>query len=186
MQGEIQQAVDTLKQGGILLYPTDTIWGIGCDATNSQAVKKIIDLKNREATKSMIILVNSDMMLYRYFKELPDLAFQLWELATRPTTLVLDQPKNIVPELIAPDNSVGVRWVRDSFCYRLIERLKKPLVSTSANLSGQPYPRNFKDISPEIINGVDYVVNLPLENPHTKPSSVIKLQLNGQVKILRE
>jgi L-threonylcarbamoyladenylate synthase len=186
MQDEIQQAITTLNQGGIILYPTDTIWGIGCDATNSQAVKKIIDLKNREATKSMIILVNSDMMLYRYFKEIPDLAFQLWELATRPTTLVLDNPKNIAPELIAPDNSVGVRWVRDSFCYRLIERLKKPIVSTSANLSGQPYPLHFKEISPEIIQGVDYVVNGPLEHPNSKPSSIIKLQLNGEVKIIRE
>src|SRR5690606_25731115 len=186
MQQEIQNAYETLINGGIILYPTDTIWGIGCDATHSDAVKKVYALKNRAESKSMIVLVNNEQMLYKHFSEIPETAIQIWELANRPTTLILEKPKNLAPEIIAPDNSVGVRICKEPFCYKLIERLKRPLVSTSANLSGLPSPTKYADIVPEIVNGVDYVVQLHQEKIMNLPSTIIKLNLNGEIKILRK
>ena len=182
---EIHNAFEVIKQGGIILYPTDTVWGIGCDASNSEAVQKIFALKQRAEAKSMICLVNGERMLYSMFKDIPETAWQIWDFATKPTTLVLDQPKGIAPALIAEDQSVGVRMVKEPFCYKLMERMKKPSVSTSANLSGQPTPKSFKEISPEIINGVDYVVNLHHEKMCDKPSTIIKLTLDSQVKVIR-
>jgi L-threonylcarbamoyladenylate synthase len=183
---EVHKAFEIIQAGGIILYPTDTIWGIGCDATNPEAVQKVYDLKQRVEAKSLIVLVNGDKMLYNLFKEIPEVAFQIWDLSERPTTLVLDNPRNIAAGCIAADKSLGVRIVKEAFCFKLLERLKKPIVSTSANISGQPTAMNFKEISPEIIKGVDYVVNLDFEKVCKKSSSIIKLTADSQVKIIRK
>src|SRR5690554_3299243 len=183
---EVHNAFEVIKNGGIILYPTDTVWGLGCDATNSEAIKKIFALKKRNETKSMITLVNGDRMLYQVFNEIPELAFQIWDLSDKPTTLILDKPRNIANEIIAEDNSVGVRIVKEPFCYNQMERLKKPLVSTSANISGAPTPSSFSEIDPEIIKGVDYVVNLHQDKKMDKPSTIIKLTLDSRVTIVRK
>lgn len=182
---EVQKAYEVLSQGGIILYPTDTVWGIGCDATNEDAVRKIYALKQRPETKAMSILVNGDRMMYQIFKEIPEVAWQIIDLSERPTTLVLDHPRNVAKNLIGPDNSLGVRLVKDPFCFKLMERLKKPLVSTSANLTGAPTPNSFAEISKSIIDSVDYVVNLHRERQNGKPSAIIKLSADSQVKIIR-
>ncbi|POS01983.1 translation factor SUA5 [Flavobacterium croceum DSM 17960] len=183
---EVHKAFEVISQGGIILYPTDTVWGIGCDATNEDAIKKIYQLKKRVETKSMIVLMNGDRMLYNIFKEIPETAFQIWDLSDKPTTIILDKPRNVAPNLIANDNTLGVRLVKEPFCYKLLERLKKPLVSTSANISGTETPKCFKEISPEIRAGVDYVVNLHQDKTNSKPSTIIKLSLDNQVKIIRK
>ena len=183
---EVAQAYEVLQNGGIILYPTDTVWGIGCDATNEEAVKKIYALKKRIESKSMIVLVNGDRILYQIFKDIPQIAFDVLDCSDRPTTLVLDDPRNVATTLISEDNSLGVRIVTEPFVFKLIERMKKPLVSTSANIAGQPTPTQFKEISQEIIKGVDYVVNLHREKISTKPSSIIKLGADGKVKIIRQ
>ncbi len=186
LSGEVHRAHEAIAAGGIILYPTDTVWGIGCDASNPDAVAKIFALKQREESKSMIVLVNSDGMLQRVFKQIPDVAWDILEFAEKPTTLVLDAPQQVAKNLVADDNTLGVRVVKEPFCFRLMERMKKPLVSTSANISGQPTPQSFKEISPEIVNGVDYVVNLHREKEGGKPSSIIRLGLDSQVKIIRK
>jgi L-threonylcarbamoyladenylate synthase len=160
MSEEVHNAYEVIKNGGIILYPTDTVWGIGCDATNEEAVKKIFALKQRAESKSMIVLVNGERMMHQVFNEIPEVAWQILDYAEKPTTLILDKPKNVAKNLIAEDNSLAVRMVKELFCYKLMERMKKPLVSTSANISGMFTPKSFKEISPEIIKGVDYVVNL--------------------------
>jgi L-threonylcarbamoyladenylate synthase len=182
----IFEASEVIKNGGIILYPTDTVWGIGCDATNENAIKKIYDLKQRTETKSMIILVNGDKMMHQTFNEVPSVAWDILEFSEKPTTLILDNPKNISKSIVAEDNSVGVRIVKEPFCFKLLERMKVPLVSTSANISGQPTPKSFKDIDPEIIKNVDYVVNLYQDKICDKPSTIIKITLDAQVKILRK
>lgn len=182
----VHNAHEVIQHGGIILYPTDTVWGIGCDATNPVAIQKIYELKKRAESKSMIVLVNGERMLYNIFKDIPETAWQLWELSEKPTTLILDQPRNVAPNIIADDNTLGVRWVKEPFCFKLMERMKRPLVSTSANVSGAPTPLSFKEISPEIIKGVDYVVPLHLEKKCDKPSTIIKLTLDSQVKIIRK
>lgn len=183
---EIQNAYEVIKNGGIILYPTDTVWGIGCDASNADAVKKIYELKQREESKSMIVLVNGERMLYQVFNEVPQVAWEIWDNSQKPTTLILDKPRNVASNIIADDNTLGVRMVTEPFCFKLMERMKRPLVSTSANISGQPTPKSFKEISPEIIKGVDYVVNLHHEKTCDKPSTIIKLTLDSQVKIIRK
>ncbi len=183
---EIHNAFEVIKEGGIILYPTETVWGIGCDATNPEAVAKIFALKKRAETHSMIVLMNNDRMLHHVFKEIPDVAWEIIECADKPTTLILDNPKNVAPNLISADNSLGMRLIKEPFCFKLLERMKKPLVSTSANISGQPTPKSFKEISPEIIKGVDYVVNLHHEKIAGNPSTIIKLTNDLQVKIIRK
>lgn len=183
---EITKAYEVISQGGIILYPTDTVWGIGCDATNPEAIQKIYTLKKREESKSMIVLVNGDRMLHSIFKEIPETAWQIFDLSEKPTTLILDQPKNVAPNIIAEDNSLGIRVVKEPFCYKLMERMKRPLVSTSANISGEPGPKSFSEISSAIKNGVDYIVNLHHDKVCDKPSTIIKLTLDNQVKILRK
>lgn len=183
---EIQNAYEVIKEGGIILYPTDTVWGIGCDATNPEAVAKIYKLKRRAETQSMIVLMSGDKMMYNVFKDIPEVAWQILDLSENPTTLILDKPRNVAPNLIAADNSLGIRIVKDPFCFKLMEKMKKPLVSTSANISGQPTPKSFKEISPEIIKGVDYVVNLHHEKIAGKPSTIIKLTNDSQVKVIRK
>ena len=182
---EIHNAFEVIQNGGIILYPTDTIWGIGCDATNVEAVKKIYALKQREESKSMIVLMNGEKMMYNVFKDIPEVAWQILDLSEKPTTLILDNPRNIALNLISNDKSLGVRIVKEPFCFKLMERMKKPLVSSSANISGMFSPKSFKEISPEIINGVDYVVNLHREKICDKPSTIIKLSLESKVKIIR-
>ena len=183
---EVHKAYEIIKEGGIILYPTDTVWGIGCDATNPTAVAKIYKLKKRAETQSMIVLMNGEKMIYNVFKDIPEVACQIIDLSENPTTLVLDKPRNIAANLIAPDQTLGIRIVKDPFCFKLLEKMKKPLVSTSANISGQPTPKSFKEISPEIIKGVDYVVNLHHDKIAGKPSTIIKLSLDNQVKIIRK
>ena len=186
MQEEILKAYEVIKDGGIILYPTDTVWGIGCDATNAEAVAKIYKLKQRAETQSMIVLMSGEKMMYNVFKEIPEVAWQIMDLSENPTTLVLDGPRNVAPNLIAPDKTLGIRIVKEPFCFKLLERMKKPLVSTSANISGQPTPKSFKEISPEIIKGVDYVVNLHQDKIAGKPSTIIKLTSDSQVKVIRK
>lgn len=187
MNEEVHKAYEVIKDGGIILYPTDTVWGIGCDATNPEAVKKIYALKQREESKSMIVLMNGEKMIYNVFREIPEVAWQIMDLADKPTTLILDNPKNVAPNVIAPDNTLAMRLVKEPFCYKLMERMKKPLVSTSANISGMPTPNSFKEIDPRILEGVDYVVNLHHDKTTTaKPSTIIKLGNNLQVKIIRK
>ena len=186
MHEEIQKAYETIQSGGIILYPTDTVWGIGCDATNADAVAKIYTLKQRTETQSMIVLMNGEKMMYNVFREIPEVAWQILDLSENPTTLILDNPKNVAKNVIGSDNTLGIRLVKEPFCYKLMERMKKPLVSTSANISGQPTPKSFAEISPEIVNGVDYVVNLHRDKISGKPSTIIKLTSDSQVKIIRK
>ena len=183
---EVHKAYEVIQNGGIILYPTDTVWGIGCDATNAEAVKKIYALKQREESKSMIVLMNGEKMMYNVFKDIPETAWQILDLSEKPTTLILDNPRNVALNIIADDKTLGVRIVKEPFCFKLMERMKKPLVSTSANISGNFTPKSFKEIDPEIIKGVDYVVNLHHEKICDKPSTIIKLSLSNQVKIIRK
>ncbi len=183
---EVRKAFEIVQQGGIILYPTDTVWGIGCDATNPEAVAKIYALKKRAETQSMIVLMNGEKMMYNVFKDIPEVAWQIMDLSEKPTTLILDKPRNVAPNLIATDNTLGIRIVKEPFCFKLLERMRKPLVSTSANISGQPTPISFKDISQEIIKGVDYVVNLQHDKIAGKPSTIIKLTNDSQVKVIRK
>ena len=183
---EVHNAFEVINNGGIILYPTDTVWGIGCDASNEEAVKKIYALKQREENKSMIVLLNGERMMYNVFKEIPQVAWQILDLSEKPTTLILDNPRNVAKNIIAEDNTIGVRIVTEPFCFKLMERMKKPLVSTSANISGMFTPKTFKEISPEIIKGVDYVVNLYQDKICKNPSTIIKLGLDSQVKVIRK
>ena len=183
---EVHNAYEVIAKGGIILYPTDTVWGIGCDATNEEAVKKIYALKQREETKSMIVLMNGDRMLHSVFHSIPEVAWQILDLSEKPTTLILDQPKNVAKNIIASDNTLGMRLVKEPFCFKLMERMKRPLVSTSANISGEPTPQSFKEISPAIINGVDYVVQLHHDKVNGKPSTIIKLTQEAQVTVIRK
>src|SRR5690606_7833247 len=157
---EVHEAYEIIKNGGVILYPTDTVWGLGCDATNEDAVKRIYDIKKRTESKSMIVLVNGDRLLYQVFRNIPQVAFDILDCAENPTTLVLDEPKTIAKNLIAEDDSLGLRIVTTPLCFKLIERMKRPLVSTSANISGEPTPTRFSEISQELIKAVDYVVKL--------------------------
>ena len=183
---EIHNAFEVIKEGGIILYPTDTVWGIGCDATNVEAVAKIYALKKRVETQSMICLMNGEKMMYNVFKEIPEVAWQIMDLSEKPTTIILDNPRNVAPNLIATDKTLGIRIVKEPFCFKLMEKMRKPLVSTSANISGQTTPKSFKEINPEIIKGVDYVVNLYREKISGNPSTIIKLTNDSQVKVIRK
>nr|WP_298790822.1 L-threonylcarbamoyladenylate synthase [uncultured Allomuricauda sp.] len=186
MTQEINTCIKELQEGNLILYPTDTVWGIGCDATNPEAVKKVYQLKNRQDSKALICLVAHQAMLERHIEEVPDVAYDLIDLAEKPITIVFDQPKGIAKNLIAEDNTLAIRVASDKFCQYLINKFGKPIVSTSANVSGMPTPKQFKEIAPEILKGVDYVVNLPDENKNPSPSSIIKLGNDGQVKVIRE
>ena len=185
MNAEIKKVVKILKEGGIILYPTDTVWGIGCDATNVDAVDKIYKLKQRSETKTMICLVADDRMLKRHVKEIPAAALDIIDITDVPTTIIYDEPQNLAENLIGDDNTIAIRIPDDEFCYQLLRRLNRALVSTSANISGQPTPKSFKEIDDEILKGVDYVVDLHREKKASKPSSIIKLSNSGVVKIIR-
>lgn len=185
-EDDIKKAVEVMKKGGVILYPTDTVWGIGCDATNADAVAKVYAIKHRDDSKALICLVDSDARIQRYVRNVPEVAWDLLELAEKPTTVILDNAVNLAPNLIAEDGSIAMRITRESFSKELCYRFQKPIVSTSANISGEPAAQNYCDISEELINAVDYVCwSRRQENkPHT-PSSIIKLSENGEVKIIR-
>jgi len=186
MQDEINKAFQVIKRGGIIVYPTDTIWGIGCDATNYDAVQRVYDIKKRVESKSMICLVSDFKMLNQYIEEVPEVAYDILKYAQKPTTIIYDRPLRVSENLIAEDNTLAIRVIRNGFSNKLLRKFKKPLVSTSANVSGMPSPRSFQEINKEILKGVDYVVNLPHLNKSSKASTIIKLTNDGLVKVIRE
>ncbi len=187
MLEDINQAVKILKSGGIILYPTDTIWGIGCDATNPEAVSKIYQLKQREDSKSMLVLIDQPGRIPSYISEMPEIAWDLIELADKPLTIIYPKAKNLAPNLIAPDGSIGIRVVNHEFCKKLIGRFGRPIVSTSANISGKPSPNSFNNIDKEIKEKVDFIVSEEFDNPVSdRPSGIIKLGIKGEIKIIRE
>lgn len=186
MHKELEHTLKVLKEGGIILYPTDTVWGIGCDATNFEAVAKIYQLKKRIETKSMICLVADDRMLKKYVKEFPEVAQNIVDLAENPITIIYDDAQNIASNLIAEDNTIAIRIPDHEFCYQLCRKLNGAIVSTSANISGLPTPKSFKEISQDILKGVDYVVNLQREKIKARPSSIIKIKNDGTVAVIRK
>jgi L-threonylcarbamoyladenylate synthase len=184
---DLNSALKTLVEGGIIIYPTDTIWGLGCDATNASAVEKIFMIKKRKETKSFIILVNGFTMLERYVKNIPDVAYEILEVSDKPMTIIYNEGKNLAPGVCNEDGSVGIRIIRDDFCNDLITRFRKPLISTSANYSDSPSPSVFSDINDEIIRSADYVVRYRQTDINKKtPSSIIKVDNNGVIKIIRQ
>lgn len=186
-QEDIKQCLEVLRKGGIILYPTDTIWGIGCDATNSNAVKRIYALKQREDQKSMLVLLENPNLIVSYIDEMPEVAWELIEFSEKPTTIIYDKAKNLPSNLVADDRSIGIRITREAFTCELIKRFRKPVVSTSANISGHNSPTIFKEISEEIITNVDYVVKYRQDDTtKSKPSTIIKLGSSGLFKIIRE
>jgi len=185
MKEKIHKAVEVMKEGGIILYPTDTIWGIGCDATNEDAIKKIYRLKQRIETKSMLILVENERMLQNIV-EVSSLAWDLIDLSENPLTIIYDEPKNISKSIIADDNTIGIRLVEPIFLKQLIGKLKHPIVSTSANISGNASPKNFNEISDNIKNEVDYILDINIDSNSSKSSSIIKLTKDSKVTIIRK
>ena len=184
---DIQQAVDTMRHGGIILYPTDTVWGIGCDARNEEAVRRVFQLKRRDDSKALICLVDSANRMQQYSRSIPDVAWDLIEFAEKPLTIIIDNAVNLAPNLIAADGSVAIRVTKEKISRELCYRFQRAVVSTSANLSGQPAPRNFMEIAPEIIQGVDYVMKAH-QNDVTKgkPSQIVKLTKDGQITFIRK
>lgn len=184
---DIKNAIETMKKGGVILYPTDTVWGIGCDATNAEAVKRVYEIKQRDDSKALICLVDSDARLQRYVRKVPDVAWQLIDCVETPTTLILDGAVNLAPNLIAEDGSIGIRITKETFSHELCFRFQKAIVSTSANISGEPAAQNYRDIDPRILEQVDYVCwTRRQEHQSHKPSSIIKLSEDGQVVIIRK
>ncbi|MDO1514045.1 L-threonylcarbamoyladenylate synthase [Maribacter confluentis] len=186
MTEEINKCIEVLENGGLILYPTDTVWGIGCDATNAEAVKKVYALKERDDSKALICLVGNDAMLEKHVEKVPELAYDIIDLATKPTTIIYDRPRGVAKNLIAPDNTLAIRVATDKFCQYLIGKFKRPIVSTSANISGRPTPKSFQNIEDAILKGVDYVVNLHREKQNSSSSSIIRLSNDNTVKIIRE
>ncbi|MGB0897423.1 MAG: L-threonylcarbamoyladenylate synthase [Flavobacteriaceae bacterium] len=185
MQQQLKNCIEHLKNGGLILYPTDTIWGIGCDASNPEAVKKVYALKKRIDTKALICLVADERMLSKYVKTIPEVALDVIELSENPTTIVYDAPQNLAENLIGTDDTIAIRIPDDEFCFHLLRKFNGAIVSTSANISGQPSPKSFSEISDDILKGVDYVVNSQFEKESSKPSSIIKLTNSGLVTIIR-
>lgn len=188
---DIRNAVEVLRKGGVILYPTDTVWGIGCDATNAEAVKRVYDIKQRDDSKALICLVDSDARMQRYVRNVPDVAWQLIDSLkegnVKPTTLILDGAVNLAPNLIAEDGSIALRITNEPFSKELCYRFQKALVSTSANISGEPAAQNYCDIDPRLVEAVDYVCwsRRQEHKPH-QPSSIIRLKENGEVTIIRK
>lgn len=183
---EIEEILTILKRGGLILYPTDTVWGIGCDATNPEAVDKVFKLKKRSDEKSLICLVNDFRMLNEYVENVPEVAYDILKYAKKPTTIIYDDPIRVAENIIAADNSLAIRVTKDEFCKKLIQRFRRPLVSTSANFSGEKTPQSYAEIDPLILEGVDYVVNLHHDKKSGKPSAIIKLKNDGSVKVIRK
>ena len=187
MEEDLKNALKVLKNGGVILYPTDTIWGVGCDATNEDAVKKIFKIKQREDTKSMLVLTDNEAKIERLVEKVPDVAWDLIKLSETPLTIIYPGAKNLAKNLIAQDGSVGIRITKEDFSNKLCERFRLPVVSTSANASGRHSPQNFGEISDEIKNAVDYIVSYRQgDTTKAKPSSIIKLEINGVITIIRK
>lgn len=184
---EIKKACEVLQRGGVILYPTDTVWGIGCDATNEEAVKRVYEIKRRADSKAMLVLVDSDVKVDFYVKDVPEVAWDLIQYATKPLTVIYDDARNLAPNLIGEDGSVGIRVTSEEFSKQLCFRFRKAIVSTSANISGQPAPASFSEIQDEIKQAVDYIVEYRQDEPAgAKPSSILKLGKGGVIKIIRE
>lgn len=187
MNDDIKQALDVLHRGGVILYPTDTIWGLGCDATNPNAVQRIYEIKKRSDSKSMLVLLDNQARLDAYVVTVPEMAWALLEVADKPLTIIYPNAKNLASNLVAADNSIGIRVSSDKFCNQLIFRFRKPIVSTSANISGTPAPAFFDEIAAEIKQQVDYIVTHRQDDKQKrKPSGIIKLGENNEVQIIRE
>ena len=186
MYQEIKNTVEVLKQGGIILYPTDTVWGIGCDATNVEAVAKIYKLKKRIETKAMVCLVADNRMLKKYVKKIPEAAQSIFDVTEDPITIIYDDAQNLAQNLIAEDKTIAIRIPDDEFCFQICRKLNGAIVSTSANISDSPTPKSFKEIHQDILKGVDYVVNLQHDKKTAKPSSIIKISSSGVVKVIRK
>ncbi len=185
MSSELHFAIDSLEKEEIIIYPTDTIYGIGCDAISNKAVKKIYKIKQREESKSLIVLVSSIDMLSKHVQDIPKEILNYLKNNQTPTTVIYNNPINLAKNVIAKDNTIAIRIVSKGFCHELIKKFGKPIVSTSANISNKPAPINFKDIDESILSKVDYVVNLPLENKNNKPSTIIKF-VKGKIEFLRK
>lgn len=184
---DLSEALSVLRAGGIILYPTDTVWGLGCDARNDEAVRRLYALKRRSDAKAMLCLIDQPGRLTSYIAEVPDMAWNLIDCATRPLTIIYPGARNVAPSLIAEDGSLGIRVCADKFCQDLIARLRAPLVSTSANISGEPAAKSFEDVSEQIRDAVDYIVRYRREEEvDATPSSVIKLGPHNEVKVLRQ
>ena len=176
-----------MREGGVILYPTDTIWGIGCDATNEDAVRRVYEIKQRQDSKAMLVLVDSSVKVDFYVQDVPEVAWDLIDLADKPLTIIYSGARNLAANLLAEDGSVGIRVTNEDFSKRLCQQFRKAVVSTSANISGQPSPRNFSEISEEVKSAVDYIVGYRQEEmSNPKPSSIIKLDMGGVIKIIRE
>lgn len=184
---DIKNAIDVMRKGGIILYPTDTVWGIGCDATNAEAVAKVYKIKQRDDSKALICLADSVDRVQRYVRDVPSVAWDLMEIADKPTTVILDGAVNLAPNLIAEDGSIGLRITNEEFSKELCYRFQKPIVSTSVNISGEPAAQNYCDIAPEILEAADYVcwTRRQEHKPH-KPSSIVKISRDGLVTIIRK
>jgi len=186
MKEEIQKCIEVLKSGGIILYPTDTVWGIGCDATNAEAVKKIYAIKQRQDSKSLIVIVANDRMLNYHVKDVPELAWDIIDISNTPTTIIYNEANNLANNVISSDNSVAIRMIKEGFAHQLAFNYRKPIVSTSANISGSPTPYSFSEISNEIKETVDLVVDFKYDTGNRKPSSIIKLGMEGQIQVIRK
>lgn len=183
---DISKAIEVMNRGGVILYPTDTIWGLGCDATNEEAVKRIYEIKRRNDAKALITLVDSEAKIDFYVREVPEVAWQLIDVAERPLTIIYDGARNLAPNLLAEDGSAGIRITKEEFSRNLCMRMRRAIVSTSANISGEPSPKCFADISPEILKAVDYVCTSRRNETHNPPASnIIKLGVGGEVKVIR-
>lgn len=186
MNEDMKAALEVLQKGGVILYPTDTVWGLGCDACNEEAVKRIYAIKNRIDSKSMIVLMENAALLDRYVEEVPEIAFDLIEVTDKPLTIVYDGAKNLARNLVAKDGSIGIRITTETFSSDLIRRFKRPIVSTSANVSGMPSPDCFGEIDQQVIDSVDYVVKYRQDDRQTAvPSSIVKIGRGGEIKIIR-
>ena len=182
----LKESIQLLKDGGTLLYPSDTIWGLGCDATNDEACQRILDVKNRPANKSFIILVDGFPMLERYVPEFHEVCYDLADFASKPLTIIYPNVNGIASTVLAEDGSVGIRITKDINCLKLIQGMRKPLVSTSANLSGETHPTNFNEVSDLIKKGVDGILADRMQEKMVKPSQIIKIDLDGTVKVIRK
>ena len=184
---DIKKACQVMQEGGVILYPTDTVWGLGCDATNPDAVRRVYEIKQRADSKAMLVLVDSPVKVDFYVQDVPDVAWDLIEVADRPLTIIYSGARNLAPNLLAEDGSVGIRVTGEDFSRRLCQQFRKAIVSTSANISGQPGAANFSEISDEVKSQVDYVVGFRQDDmSRPKPSSIIKLEQGGVIKIIRE
>ena len=187
MQEDIKKACEVMRNGGVILYPTDTIWGIGCDATNEEAVKRVYEIKQRNDSKSMLVLLENPAKLQTYITEVPDIAWDLIDLTDKPLTIIYEGAKNLATNLIAEDGSIGIRITSELFSAELCRQFRKPIVSTSANLSGETAPANFREIPEEIKRAVDYVVTYrQKDKSKAQPSGIIKLSKNGTINIIRK